>query len=297
MLCEKPYTSLVGSEVYGCGRCLACRSARRRMWANRMLLEMQKHGDSCFVTLTYNDKYMTEGGSLEPVVVQQWIKRLRKYVQPRKIRYYLAGEYGDYSERPHYHAAVFGLDRMTAGGIDGLSGAVAATWQRGFTKVGELTPASAMYICGYVTKKIREEKDDYEKWLDNRYPEYARMSLRPGIGAGAMEDVARVLQERKIDTDVYGGDVPYSLRSKNKGMLFGKYLRGKLREYLGYESKDAPAAIQQEWASEMRKMRADLASDPENQGKSYQQAIVDRDIQKLRNIRVRSQRHPKRIKI
>jgi len=45
--------------------------------------------------------------------VQLFIKRLRKEQDSRgssKIKYYLVGEYGDLTKRPHYHAAIFGED-------------------------------------------------------------------------------------------------------------------------------------------------------------------------------------------
>jgi hypothetical protein len=36
------------------------------------------------------------------------MKRLRKKIQPLKIRFFHCGEYGDKTRRPHYHALIFG---------------------------------------------------------------------------------------------------------------------------------------------------------------------------------------------
>lgn len=41
-----------------CGRCIGCRLAYSRDWANRCLLELQQHKSSYFVTLTYNDSHL-----------------------------------------------------------------------------------------------------------------------------------------------------------------------------------------------------------------------------------------------
>lgn len=103
-----------------CGQCYDCRLDYSRMWADRCLLEMKNHEQSWFVTLTYNDehlRYMVDDDGVIsdfPTLVkrdfQLFMKRLRKnYKYNNKIRYFAAGEYGDKSLRPHYHAIIFGL--------------------------------------------------------------------------------------------------------------------------------------------------------------------------------------------
>lgn len=105
-----------------CGNCIGCRIDYSRQWANRMLLELQYHESSYFVTLTYNDKnvpishYLKDkdtgeaGDSLTLVKrdFQLFMKSLRKAV-PEKLRFYACGEYGEQGMRPHYHAIIFGL--------------------------------------------------------------------------------------------------------------------------------------------------------------------------------------------
>ena len=165
-----------------------------------MLLEATQHQDSCFVTLTYNQETMPDGASLEPTHFKNWLKRFRKALAPQKIRFYGVGEYGDKTERPHYHAALFGVSSLLAGGIQGTDGVVKDTWTKdgkplGYTFVGELNRESAGYIGGYVTKKMAHpetkctNKCNHPK-LNGRYQEFQRMSLKPGIGAEAMKDVA-----------------------------------------------------------------------------------------------------------
>ena len=82
------------------------------------MLESQVHADNCFVTLTYDDEHLPRPHrpghwmpSLSPYHVTNFIKRLRRHYEI-PIRYFLAGEYGNDSQRPHYHLALFGLSPL-----------------------------------------------------------------------------------------------------------------------------------------------------------------------------------------
>lgn len=171
-MCKKPFVK--GISPFPCGQCLPCRLNRRRLWTHRLLLEQHSHEFSSFATLTYSDDALPAGNTLVPKHTQDWLKRLRALLGPaRPLRYYLVGEYGDESQRPHYHAALFGLSH--------LEGELLRTsWGHGHIQLGTLTKESAQYIAGYVTKKMTAPDDPR---LQGRHPEFARMSLRPGIGA------------------------------------------------------------------------------------------------------------------
>lgn len=200
------------------------------------MLEAMTHEQCCFVTLTYDDEHLPEGGNLNHGDVQLWLKRLRESV-PEKLRYYLAGEYGDNTLRPHYHVALYGI------GIDG-SDIINRSWGLGFVTVGDLNVRSASYVVGYVTKKFLSGKD--KKWEKlGLKKEYQRMSLRPGIGAYAMTKVASVIkglpqpQKQQLQTG-YQGDVPTALKQGGSSLMLGRYLRGRLRHEMGLP-KDTPA--------------------------------------------------------
>ena len=95
-----------------CGKCLACSSNYRRDWVARMLLESQAHSDSVFITLTYSDENLPDRGSLVKRDLQLFLKRLRRRLDRLnrdKIRYFACGEYGDNTNRPHYHAIIWNL--------------------------------------------------------------------------------------------------------------------------------------------------------------------------------------------
>lgn len=217
------------------------------------MLEARLHEHSSFITLTYDENSIPPGGTLVPKDTQDWLKRLRTYVGP--IRYYLVGEYGDQTQRPHYHAALFGVPgcpyqdaQKTRRGCNcPVCQVLKKTWPQGRTHSGELTTQSAQYIAGYVTKKLTS-KDDPR--LQGRHPEFARMSLRPGIGAGAMVSVGEALNSSSGALSIAAtGDVPTALRHERKSLPLGRYLRRKLREELGFETsggQEKPMAAQRD---------------------------------------------------
>lgn len=215
-----------------------------------MLLESVKHASSCFVTLTYNDLTIPHGSTLVTDDPKNWLKRLRQALYPDKIRYYLVGEYGDKTYRPHYHAAIFGLNQELGGGIDGRRGLVALTWKNGITHVGDLSKDSAGYICGYVTKKMTKKTDPR---LLGKYPEFSRMSRRPGLGASAMKDVAGAYEEYLKAETFTTGTFPAVLQYGKKKMPLGRYLKRVLRQELGY-GKELTSEEIQAFGTKMRGM-------------------------------------------
>lgn len=186
-----------------------------------MLLEAKKHEANSFVTLTYSEDHEPADRSVSVRDLQLFCKRLRRRVG--KFRYFAVGEYGDTTQRPHYHLACFGASDAVA---------VDESWGRGFTYTGDLTPQSVAYIAGYVTKKMTHADDPR---LEGRAPEFARMSLRPGIGAPAVENLAAGYLSRRgarvlsRDLDVVG-----VFRAEGTFPL-GRYLKGKLRESVGMD--------------------------------------------------------------
>lgn len=98
--------------------------------------------------------------------------------------------------------------------------------------LGTLEAASAGYVAGYVTKKLTAADDER---LLGRHPEFSRMSLRPGIGADFMHDVASTIMQFNLE-EATQGDVPSSLRHGSRTLPLGRYLRRKLRVLVGKEA-------------------------------------------------------------
>lgn len=229
MLCSKPFVQ--GVLEYGCGQCKACRMNRRRVWTTRLMLENRLHETSAFLTLTYRDECLPEGGNLVKRHLQLFFKRLRERNSDRKLRYFAVGEYGGFGLRPHYHALVYGLDVRDHGPIRrGCRCMVCSSWGFGDCDVGTVTEQSAAYVAGYVMKDHEVPK--------HLVPEFRLMSLKPGIGG----DSVFFLRDSVVDSDgVIRGcdvDVPVVLRSGGKRHPIGRYIRGKWRRLLGMGDKE-----------------------------------------------------------
>lgn len=232
MICEKPF--MAGAIPFGCGKCQPCLINRRRLWQWRQYLEALCHEHNCFVTLTYDDSHLPGSKSVSPEEVQLWLKRLRAACGNVRIRYFCVGEYGDTTERPHYHASLFGVSSACVFKGREFTELVNTSWGRGFTMVAEFNEYTAQYVCGYVTKNMRHET----AYSDGRHPEFARMSLKPGIGADAMNIISMSLQRGLITAD-QNSDVPTQLHVGRKALPLGRYLIKKLREEVGYTEEYA----------------------------------------------------------
>ena len=93
-----------------CGQCSGCRLERSRQWAMRCVHEAAAYDCNAFITLTYDEENLPADGSLNYDHFQLFMKRLRKAIEPNKVRFYMCGEYGEENGRPHFHACLFGYD-------------------------------------------------------------------------------------------------------------------------------------------------------------------------------------------
>jgi len=176
-----------------CGQCIGCRLERSRQWAMRCMHEASLYDRNCFITLTYDDKNLPPGGSLQLRHFQLFMKRLRKSVGT-KLRFFHCGEYGEKFARPHFHAVLFNYDfpdkvvfRRTDGGNTlWLSPTLQKLWPFGYSMIGSVSFESAAYVARYILKKVNGKNAD-EHYVNKttgelRKPEYITMSRRPGIG-------------------------------------------------------------------------------------------------------------------
>lgn len=198
-------------EEVPCGQCFGCRLSYSRQWANRLMMELEYHDSAYFVTLTYDELHAPtnfypdpDTGEAIPVLtlcvddIQRWMKRLRKAFPDDHIRYYLAGEYGPETFRPHYHAIVFGLHlpdlvpwkRSTQGFQYFNSPSLQRTWSvkdskgsyapLGYAVVAPVTWETCAYTARYVTKKLTGDAAVFYDTY-NIIPEFSVMSRHPGI--------------------------------------------------------------------------------------------------------------------
>lgn len=243
-----------------CGQCIGCRVDRKRAWTTRLVHESQMHDESCFITLTYDDAHLPRNGSLHYPDVQKFLRALRKARKGTRIRYYVVGEYGGETDRPHYHALLFGVrfadlvvhSQNRDGHTLFLSPELTKLWKLGNHLIGEVTPYSAAYCAGYCTKKITGEHADlhYRRVdpssgeLVQIVPEFSRMSLKPAIGLEWFKKYSGELHVH--DGAVVGGQVQPTPRYYDKltkdrdgetweSLSYKRYLRS-----LEFRAENAP---------------------------------------------------------
>lgn len=200
-----------------CGQCIECRLQHARIWALRLEHENSLHDSSCFVTLTYDDEHLRFTKSGLPTLcyddMRAFLKRLRSRLDviscqraeiarmrglepppPIRVRFFYSGEYGESTQRPHYHLILFGWFPSDAQYLKKSSDyklfsskILDDCWSLGYTWTGSVTWDSLQYVAGYVTKKMKGRKEDKEKFYRGRAEEKSVMSRRPGIGRGFIE--------------------------------------------------------------------------------------------------------------
>ena len=197
---------IVRSLNLPCGQCIGCRLERSRQWAMRCMHEAQMHENNCFITLTYDNEHLPADKSLHYGDFQRFLKRFRKSLGKSKIRYYMAGEYGEQYGRPHWHACIFGHDfsdkkffkRTASGSVIYTSEQLQKLWPFGHSSVGDVTFESAAYVARYIMQKQQSDRlnpktgkpyNAIYEYVDldsgeiiKRVPEFNKMSLKPGIG-------------------------------------------------------------------------------------------------------------------
>lgn len=186
-MCDSPFyvDAPVGSGLpkipVPCGKCPPCMLRRINSWVFRLTQEERISTSSAFVTLTYDTDYVpiTPRGymTLQRRDPQLFFKRLRKaHPKGTRIKYYLAGEYGGKTWRPHYHVILFGADLSL----------VNDAWGLGAVHIGQVTEASIAYTAKYISKgsRVPQHKGD------DRVKEFSLMSKKLGANFLTPQQVA-----------------------------------------------------------------------------------------------------------
>lgn len=206
-----------------CGSCLGCRTDRAVQWGRRCVHEASLYNWNCFLTLTYDDEHLPPGGHLLPEDLQLFMKRLREAVRrsadgllsdrSRPVRFFACGEYGETSDRPHFHILLFNCsfsDGSACGDNIFVSRAVSKLWTFGIHRYGSVTEKSAQYVAGYSLKKHGLAPCDRDGVPRPRA--FLRMSLKPGIGVPWLEKFADSLESGFTVVDGKPVAVPRSYR-------------------------------------------------------------------------------------
>lgn len=195
-----------GWLLVGCGHCRACRIARAREWATRIMHEVPYHQFSSFCTLTYDDDHLPEDEAVDKRAFQLFVKRLRRGLGDRRIKYYACGEYGEEKGRAHYHACVFGLEARRAYDVrrrvwieSGQDVEVLKdAWPLGEVHSGQVSYDSARYVADYIGK------DDRAEAYGGRAPPFQLVSQ--GLGRSFADEHADRLR-RDLGCTIHGAQV------------------------------------------------------------------------------------------
>lgn len=157
-----------------CGKCLECLKLRVNSWYVR-LMEQKKHAESAyFVTLTYSEENLpfSENGlmSLDYRDTQLFWKKIRfaRAKTAPKIKYFLVGEYGSKTHRPHYHAITFNVSPEE----------IEKHWTHGQVHVVPMNEKTTYYTLKYALKRANKWKKNEH---DDRFVEKALMSRGLGL--------------------------------------------------------------------------------------------------------------------
>ncbi len=194
MQCLSPISKLDkdhGRISVPCGRCMACKAKRRNDWSYRLWIEYRNSHSAYFITMTYAQEHLVEGldeqtGELSPTLfkphVQSFLKRIRitqdrfykkHKIKSPQIRYYLCGEYGEITQRPHYHMILFNLD-------SNLKEKLTELWNLGHVHIGTCNAKTIAYTTKYVMKPLQDSKPHIIK-------PFSLMSKNPAIGHSYLE--------------------------------------------------------------------------------------------------------------
>lgn len=220
-----------------CGNCLGCRADRAREWGERCRHEAACWDSNIFATLTYDENHLPV--ELVPSHVQQFIRALRQRVKrgdpnltkdpSGPIRYFVTGEYGELTERPHYHAILFNVrcaDKEKLSDKLWKSPSLDDIWAKGHITCGDVTGASASYVAGYAAKKLVCDADGVL-----RAPPFLRASRKPGIGLAWVRTYGSDYESGQcLTVDGRSMAVPRYYRKKLAGSASGDALQQAVYE-------------------------------------------------------------------
>jgi hypothetical protein len=177
----------IAVDTVPCGKCVKCKSKRQNSWVFRLLHEAYNSSSMCFVTITYADPPLSKNGlpTLVKSHAQKFIKRIRKHIsdhylmfgyksedQVPTIKYYLCGEYGDETHRPHYHALFYNLPQAAI-----TQDYLFMRWQQ--NGLIHVVPTGNEAIARYVSKYIMKDKNETFEFLDETTGELIQDDRQP----------------------------------------------------------------------------------------------------------------------
>lgn len=218
MYCTNP-NYFTGVGFTPCGKCTACRINKKKEWSDRIQIESLYHPYNYFVTLTYSPENYPSDESLHKEDLKRFFKRLGYYCG-KVPQMFAVGEYGDTTQRAHYHCALF-CDKDEFENIQ-------KAWTLGRISIDSLTPGRCRYIAGYCVKKLTKADDER---LDGRFPEFFMASRRPALGYQLLyEVVTKMATDENFRKHMLSHVFPpASVKLGRKYIRMPRYVRDKLQ--------------------------------------------------------------------
>lgn len=118
-------------QPVACRQCWRCKQNRVNDYVARSMAEASTSEICCTVSLTYAPRADLADKVLHPSHFQLFMKLLRR--AGHKVRYLVAGEYGDLKSRAHFHAILFFTDLLPLEGR-GITPRYKADYPEGFSQ-------------------------------------------------------------------------------------------------------------------------------------------------------------------
>lgn len=178
-----------------CGKCFGCVEVKAGELATRLTHERRYHDEACFLTLTYSPEHLPPDGPLNREDAVRFLDTVRQHCRrldpPRRLRYFLVGEYGGTTGRAHFHCILFGFDFRDDRRARGKRGehliytseTLDRLWGLGHCEIGSAEPGAMVYVARYLTGKA--DAPFREK---GREPEFKMQSQ--GLGRKFVEEFA-----------------------------------------------------------------------------------------------------------
>lgn len=196
-----PIAKVMTRTVFDCGKCIICRKKKSRELAMRCVLHASLYKKNCFLTLTYDESKEGYHNNLAYDDIQKFKKRLRRYVTYRdasqKLKIFNVHEYGR-KQKKHWHLVVFNYDfkdkelhTIKNGNRLYKSQTLDTLWPHGFSTIGDVTEASALYQAQYMQKDFKNGNSNNERkalskhngigreYFLQHYPQLLRLGFVP----------------------------------------------------------------------------------------------------------------------
>lgn len=245
-------------QPVACRQCWRCKQNRVNDYVARAMAEASTSKASCTISLTYAPRDDLADKVLHPRHFQLFMKLLRR--AGHKVRYLVAGEYGDLKGRAHFHAILFFSDFADGNGpvpfyndrhleAPELSGAFCREipqkrmvhireWPHGHISCDwSASEQSARYVCKYLL-------------ADNKNNAWFSLSKKPALGAAWFAQRAALARDLDVLPSSFEYLPPGGSRDK-KYLMTG----ATRRDYLNAITVDRGIGKSDLWGRDAMRLR------------------------------------------